>query len=165
MRPHTSTADGRLRRVVHRQARQTVRPPSRQHCTSDEEEAEQYLARRLEEIREGIVDGVRPRRKWRDAATRYLTEFAQKRSIERDARALKDLDPFIGDLWLDQVHNDSLQPYRNARKALAVGTVNRHLAVVRRILKLCGALWRDEASGLTWLSASPMIKLRMNNKG
>jgi hypothetical protein len=57
--------------------------------TSDEEEAERYLARRLAEIREGIVYGVRPRRKRRDAATRYLTEFTRKRSIERDARALR----------------------------------------------------------------------------
>jgi integrase len=132
--------------------------------TSDEEEAERYLARRLAEIREGIIYGVRPRRTWRDAATRYLTEFAQKKSIERDARALKDLDGFIGNLWLDQVHNDSLQPYRNARKRLAVGTVNRHLAVVRRILKLCAELWRDESSGLTWLAVAPMIKLEAKYK-
>lgn len=132
--------------------------------TSDEEEAERYLARRLAEIREGLVYGVRPRRKWRDAATRYLTEFAHKKSIERDARALKDLDPFIGDLWLDQVHNDSLEPYRKARRALAVGTVNRHLAVVRRILKLSAELWRDEASGLTWLAVSPMVKLEAKYK-
>lgn len=132
--------------------------------TSDEEEAERYLARRLAEIREGLVYGVRARRKWRDAATRYLTEFAQKRSIERDARALKDLDPFIGDLWLDQVHNDSLQPYRVARRVLAAGTMNRHLAVVRRILNLCAKLWRDEASGLTWLAVAPMIQLESKYK-
>jgi integrase len=132
--------------------------------TSDEEEAERYLARQLAQIREGIIYGVRARRKWRDAATRYLTEFAQKRSIERDARALKDLDPFIGDLWLDQVHNDSLQPYRLARKALAAGTVNRHLAVVRRILNLSAQLWRDEASGLTWLQVAPMVKLESKYK-
>lgn len=132
--------------------------------TSDEEEAERYLARRLSEIREAIVYGVRPRRKWREAATRYLTEFAEKKSIERDARALKDLDPFIGELWLDRVHNDSLQRYRVARKHLAVGTLNRHLAVVRQILNLCAKLWRDEASGLSWLATAPMIKLESKYK-
>ena len=127
--------------------------------TSDEDEAERYLARRLAEIREALVYGVRPRRKWRDAATRYLTDFAQKKSIERDARALKDLDRYIGDLWLDQVHNDSLERYRSARRKLAAGTMNRHLAVVRRILRLSAELWRDEASGLTWLAVAPMIRL------
>jgi integrase len=132
--------------------------------TNDEEEAERYLARRLAQIREGIVYGVRPRRKWRDAATRYLTESADKKSVERAARALKDLDRHIGDLWLDQVHNDSLQRYRVARKAWAVGTLNRTLAVVRRILKLSAELWRDEQSGLTWLAVAPMIKLESKYK-
>ena len=65
--------------------------------TSDEEEAARYLARRIEEIRQATIYGTRPRRKFRQAATRYLTDFAWKRSIERDARALKDMDPFIGD--------------------------------------------------------------------
>jgi hypothetical protein len=50
--------------------------------TSDEEEAARYLARRIEEIRQAAIYGTRPRRKFREAATRYLTEFAWKRSID-----------------------------------------------------------------------------------
>ena len=57
-----------------------------------------------------------------------------------------------------------LQRFRVARKAWAVGTLNRTLAVVRRILKLSAELWRDEQSGLTWLAVAPMIKLESKYK-
>ena len=140
--------------------------------TSDEEEAARYLARRIEEIRQAAIYGTRPRRKFREAATRYLTEFAWKRSIERDARALKDLDPFVGDVWLDCVHNDSFKAYIDTRrnhppkgcKPLAAGTINRNLAVARRILNLAARLWRDKGSTLTWLAQPPLIQL-LENKG
>lgn len=138
--------------------------------TSDEEEAARYLARRLEEIRQAAIYGTRPRRRFREAAARYLNDFAWKKSIERDARALKDLDPFIGDLWLDCVHNDSFRPYvekrrrpSEGRKALAAGTLNRNLAVARRILNLAARLWRDEGSNLSWLAQAPLIQLERNS--
>jgi len=134
--------------------------------TSDKDEAARYLARRIEEIREAAIYGTRPRRKFREAATRYLTDFAWKKSIERDARGLKDMDPFIGDLWLDCVHNDSFKAYIDARrrpsdgrKPLAAGTLNRNMAVARRILNLAARLWRDERSNLTWLAQAPLIQL------
>jgi len=47
------------------------------------------------------------------AAAKYLNDFALKSTIRRDAAALKDLEPHIGDLWLDQINNDSF----NARTA------------------------------------------------
>src|SRR6185312_15250567 len=47
---------------------------------------------------------------------------------------------------------------------LAPGTMNRHLPVVRRILRLSAELWRDEASGLTWLAVAPMIRLESKYK-
>jgi len=137
--------------------------------TSDESEAARYLARRIEEIREAAIYGTRPRRKFREAATRYLTDFAWKRSIERDARALKDLDPFIGDLWLDRVHNDSFETYIEARRhpmdgrrPLVAGTLNRNIAVARRILNLTARLWRDKGSNVTWLAQAPLIQLDKN---
>ena len=57
------------------------------------------------------------------------------------------------------MHNYSLERYRSARRKLAADTMNRHLAVVRRILRLSAELWRDEASGLTWLAVAPTIRL------
>jgi len=127
--------------------------------TSNADEAELILAAKIEEVRKRKLFGVRPPRIFREAATRYLTEFAHKRSIERDARALKDMDPFIGEMPLDHVHWDSLQVYTQARPHLKQGTLNRHFAVVRRILRLCARLWRDKETNKTWLETAPLLPL------
>ncbi len=122
-------------------------------------EAEVYLARRIEEARQATVYGVRPQRTFRMAATKYLSE-TMKRSLDRDARDLQSVDPWIGDMSIDQVHMGTLQPFIEARRKAGIrsGTVNRTLAVVRRVLNLAARLWRDE-SGLTWLSEAPLIQL------
>jgi hypothetical protein len=70
-------------------------------------EAERYLARRLEGIRQASIYGVRPVRTFREAATKYLMETT-KRSLARDAQDLKLADPYIGDLRLGQVHMGTL---------------------------------------------------------
>ncbi len=115
------------------------------------EEAERYLARCIEEVRQATVYGVRPQRAFRMAATKYLSE-TRKRSLDRDARDLQSVDPWIGNMPIDQVHMGTLQPFIEARRKAGIrsGTVNRTLAVVRRVLNLSARLWRDE-SGLTWL--------------
>lgn len=126
---------------------------------SERARAEQYLARRVEEIRKASIYGVRPERTWRQAATHYL-ETVKKKSLHCDANDLAKLDPFIGDLPLREVHMGTLRPFIQAEyaKGNAVSTVNRALAVARRILRLASMMWRDEF-GLTWLETPPMIVL------
>ncbi len=121
--------------------------------------AEEYLARKLEETRQAVVYGVRPKRSFRQAATKHLTE-ATKDSIGRDAQDLKLLDPFIGDLALDRVHSGTVQDFIKARVAQGKksATLSRSLAVVRHILNLAAGEWFDE-HGITWLAAAPKIKL------
>ncbi len=122
-------------------------------------EAEVYLARRIEEARQATVYGVRPRRTFRMAATKYLSE-TRKRSLARDAQDLRSVDLWIDDMPIDQVHMGTLQAFIEARRKAGIrsGTVNRTLAVIRRVLNLAARLWRDE-SGLTWLSEAPLIQL------
>ena len=124
------------------------------------EEAERYLGKRLEEIRQTCVYGVRPARSFREAATKYLLENQDKASIANDARHLKQLDPFIGDLPLRQIHMDTLAPFIAARRQQGVKTktINLGLSVVRRILNLSARLWRD-GHGLTWLETAPLIQM------
>lgn len=88
-----------------------------------------------------------------------LEPFANK-SITEDALHLKQLDPFIGELELRQVHMGSLQPFIAKRKADGVKTktINIALAVVRRILNLAASEWIVER-GMTWLETAPKIKL------
>ncbi len=124
----------------------------------DRAAAEQYLIRRLEEIRQATVYGVRPKRTFRQAAEKYLREQTHKRSLDRDARALKQFEQHIGHVTLDRVHDGTLAPAIQAlrTKGQKPATINRGLAVVRRILNLAARAWRDDC-GLTWLETAPLI--------
>ena len=125
---------------------------------SDIEKAEEYLARRIEEIRQATIYGVRPKRSFRQAATKYLDE-TQKTTLWIDALQLKLLDPFIGALPLEAVHMGSLQGFMEARRKEGVKnrTINYGIQTVRRILNLAAGEWLDEY-GMTWLDHAPKIK-------
>ncbi|MCB1731075.1 MAG: hypothetical protein KDI21_11410 [Halieaceae bacterium] len=128
--------------------------------TSELKTAELMLARRVEQIRQASVFGIRPVRIFREAATRFLEENTHLATIRTYAFHLKELDPYIGDLPLYQVHMGTLQAYIDRRKkeGRKNKTVNGTLATVRRILNLSARLWRDE-HGLTWLESAPLIQL------
>jgi len=123
-------------------------------------EAEQYLAHRLEEIRQAVVFGVRPKRTFRQAATKYLNESQHKRRIADEATHLRQLDPFIGNLLVEGVHMGTLQPFIEARRRDGIKTksINLALGVVRHILNLAASEWLDE-NNMTWLLSPPKIKL------
>jgi len=102
--------------------------------TSDYVEAERYLTRRLEQIRQATVFGVRPKRSFREAATEYLNDHRRRRGISRDATALKNLDPYIGDRMIDEIHDGSFDRYREARakEGISIGWIAaRERATVR----------------------------------
>lgn len=128
--------------------------------TGDLDQAEEQLAARIDAIRKADVFGVRPDRKFRVAATKYLEENQHKKSIADDAGLLRQLDPFIGDLLLKQVHMGTLQPFIAKRQQDKVKTraINAGLEVVRHILNLAEREWRDER-GLTWIERAPKIRL------
>lgn len=44
--------------------------------TADRDEAERYLLHRIRELRDLAIYGVRPRRKFHEAAAKYLNDFA-----------------------------------------------------------------------------------------
>src|ERR1022692_4349151 len=99
--------------------------------TSDLRQAAEYLAKRITELRETRIFGARQTHTFRCAATKYLMEHQHKRSLERDARALAGLDPYVGALPLNRVHHDTLQPFIGARlkEGISPGTINPDLAV------------------------------------
>ncbi|MEW8466946.1 MAG: tyrosine-type recombinase/integrase [Candidatus Thiodiazotropha sp.] len=122
--------------------------------------AEQYLAKKTEEVRQAVVYGVRPKRAFRRAATKYLNENQHKRRIADTALHLKQLDPFIGNLPVESVHMGTLQPFIEARRKQGIKTksINLALGVVRHILNLAASEWLDR-NNLTWLHSPPKIKL------
>lgn len=123
-------------------------------------EANRYLTKRLEEIRQATVYGVRPKRTFREAGVKYVETHAHKRSIEDAVQMLRTLDCFIGGLELDRVHDESLLQFVSARREAGrkCKTINEALSLVRRILNLCATSWRDEY-GLTWLHQAPKITM------
>lgn len=124
------------------------------------EEAERYLNKRLEEIRQQLVYGVRPKRLFREAATKYLLENQHKRSIATDAIHLNGIDKWIGDITIDKIHDGTLEPYVTARlkEGRKHKTINLALEVVRRILILAARKWRDD-QGKTWLETAPLVTM------
>ena len=88
--------------------------------TSELKEAVMVLARRIERAPLVHFFGARTPRTFREAATRFLEENQHKRSLERDARALAALDPYIGELQLQRVHSGTLQATSETR--LKAGT-------------------------------------------
>lgn len=123
-------------------------------------EAERYLNRRIEEVREAVIYGVRPKRSFKQAATKFLMENQHKRSISSDAGRLKLLIEYIGHLPLDAIHMGMMQTFIDARRKSGVKTrtINHGLKIVRRIINLATNEWVDE-NGLTWLANAPKFKL------
>lgn len=128
--------------------------------SSSLEEAERYLVHRLEQIRQSRVYGIRPKRTFREAATRYLLENQHKASIKEAGYLIQHLDKFIGHLSLESIHKGTLQTYVESRENDKVKkkTINHGLEMVRRILNLAAGEWLDE-QGITWLATAPKIKL------
>jgi integrase len=96
------------------------------------------------------------------AATKYLRENKDKRSISEQAIHRRQLDPYIGDLDLGDVHmgTGTLQAFIEARQKSGVKkkTINLALGVVRHVLNVAASEWIDD-HGLTWLATAPKIKL------
>lgn len=132
---------------------------------ADREEAERYLIHRLRELRDIRVYGERPHRTFRDAAQKYVADHSAKKSIERDVAILEDLDPFIGDLALDRINNDSFARYRKARGHLSIHTRNRKIALARRVIQLAVTVWCFPGTNLTWLERAPEILLEIGHRG
>ena len=130
-------------------------------CSTDNlEEAERYLAHRLNEVRQATVYGIRPTRTFEQATVKYLNDYQHKKSLERDVYAFKRIMPHIGDLTLDRIHNDTLAQYRQARRAdgVTAGTINKELSCIRRILNLAARVWRHD-NGMSWLDSPPLIEM------
>lgn len=132
--------------------------------TNSLEEAEKYLAKRVEELRQITVYGIRSKRKFREAATKFLLENQHKRSIFTDVIRLKELDKYIGDLYIDQINMGALQSFMDAKKkdGRKMQTINHGLQIVRHILNLAANEWTDN-NNLTWLQNAPKIRLLPQN--
>jgi integrase len=110
-------------------------------------------------MRQEKVYGVRRVRVWREAATRFLIEMKDQPSIGLTAQYLSQLDPFIGDIPLTHIGDESLAPFvrhKLEKDGVSNRTVNIALERVIRVLTLCARKWRDDEMR-PWLDTVPMI--------
>jgi hypothetical protein len=89
-----------------------------------------------------------------EAAARYLKDCIGKvDTADLIAFHIELLDPWIGDLGVDEVYDETLQPFKDERlkptvtntgkaKQISLTTLNRSLEIVRRILNLCARSYR-----------------------
>ncbi|MEE8108151.1 MAG: tyrosine-type recombinase/integrase [Gammaproteobacteria bacterium] len=129
-------------------------------ATDDLDEALSLLICRSGEIKKSVVQGIRPKKTFDQAAEKYLSEYKEKRSIGCDALDVRTVSPFIGDLPLEHIHDGTLERFKQKRlETVAPATVNRTLAIVRRILILAARKWRHKGTNLSWLETAPMIEM------
>lgn len=132
--------------------------------------AEQYYHRRITQAFEEKKLGVRRRRLFKEAAEAHLKEISGKlKSEEMDQWAMGWALPYIGALFVDQIHDKTLEPLKTA---MALGRADQHdrvrpckektinlvLQAVRKILIKCARKYRDD-NGRTWLDAAPLITI------
>lgn len=129
------------------------------------EHAERYLAKLIEDLRKTRIYGERKERTFDEAAARFVEEFGHKRSLDRDIVTLKAVMPYIGNMSLLKIHSGVLDVYIRNRKqsGITAGTLNRDMAVIRRVLSLSARLWRDE-QGRPWLDTVPMLPMAQGEK-
>jgi len=127
--------------------------------------AERYLAHLTAELRETRVYGERIQRTFDEAAARFVEEYGFKRSIDRDIVTLKAVMPYIGQMQLLKIHSGVFDEYIRDRKktGITAGTLNRDMAIIRRLLSLSARMWRDE-QGRPWLDTVPMLPLIQGEK-
>lgn len=130
-----------------------------------QEEAEQRLKEEIAARDSTRQRGRDHRPMFADGAARYLIESKAKRSAELLAWHVQLLLPFIGTLPLDQIHDATLEPFKDSRRLDGVSptTINRTLEVVRTILNRAARAWRDDQGKPLLLTAPPLLTMEQEN--
>lgn len=97
--------------------------------------------------------GDRPRHTWKEAAVKWLSETTHKATHDQDRAVLRWLDPYLGGKRLDEITRELVVEIGEAKAHEASpATANRHLALVRAILRKARDEWE-------WLDRIPKVRL------
>jgi integrase len=121
--------------------------------TTDKREAQEYHDQLKVELWRVHRLGEKPRRTWQETAVRWLREREHKATIEQDKAKLRWLDQFFGDKLLDEISRDLIDEVATTKRSEATpATANRHLALIRAILRLARDEWE-------WIDKVPHVRL------
>ena len=134
--------------------------------TSSRIEAEQYLIKRLAQLKEDAERIQEAVYLFEEAGMRYLEDIARKPSASKIAEHLDQLLPFIGALPLEQVYEGTLKPFvdHELARGLAPKSINNAIGVASTILNRAARVWRNE-KGMPWLKYAPAQLSRLSTKG
>jgi hypothetical protein len=84
-----------------------------------------------------------------------LGETNHKKTRDKDKQRLRYLHAFLSDKYLDDIDYDLIELIANAKESDGAkpATVNRHLAVIRSVLRKARDEWR-------WVSHIPKVRMR-----
>jgi integrase len=122
--------------------------------TTDRRQAQEYHDTRKAELWRQVKLGDRPRYTWQQAVVRWLQENPNSRWLRDIKRHLRQADPILGPLALDQIDRAVIDRLTQARIRTGVtpATVNRLLAIVRAILNTARKEW-------DWIDSVPAIRM------
>lgn len=127
--------------------------------TADKARAKEYHDKLTADLWEQQRLGIKPKRYWHEAVTRWLQETSDKRTHKEDIVKLRWLHAFLGDLALDDINLTVIDKIKASKlKEAKKTTVNRYLALVRAILKKAQLEWE-------WVDRVVKIKLYREPRG
>lgn len=135
-----------------------VLPNGRRLCgstkTENRKDAQAFLAKLKHDAYEQGPLGNSPPRTWAEAVVRYLSVKASLRSIEDVRRICRKLDPYFGNLTLDQITGDKIWSVVQGeqKKGNKPATVNRYLALIRCLFRMARDEWQ-------WIKVFPKVRL------
>ena len=122
--------------------------------TQNRKEAKAFVAKLKHEAHGASFFGIKPQRSWQEAVVRYLAVKSNLRTFHDVRRICRKLDPYLGQLRLDQINGDIL--WKVVQDELAKGnqpaTVNRYLSLIRCLLRMARDEWQ-------WITSFPKIRL------
>lgn len=98
--------------------------------------------------------GIKPKRSWKEAVVRFLQVKATLRDVKQYQGNCRRLDAYLGDKMLNDINGDTVWAVVQGEMAQgkAIATVNRHLALMRAILRMARDEWQ-------WIDCIPKIRL------
>lgn len=92
------------------------------------------------------------RRRWEEAAVKWLEETSHKRDHIRDQSKVRWIAPYWKNKWLDEIDRETVACLADLKaKTAKPATVNRLLALIRAILRRAANQW-------DWIDKAPHIR-------
>ncbi len=144
------------------------------------DEAESLLDAELEKLRKAMLHGERPVYLFHQGAERYLSERKHVATFTILQSVVLRLMPFLGEMPLTDIHDNTLRPYiqwrikegvktrkkdvntgqfYTIRRDIKYASINRELEIIRTILISAWRRWRCELTGKPWIDSAPILTM------